>query len=100
MKPNSAIAGKALAFQKFVKDFGALMSLFQESAHDFLIRLDDLLLKKMNLNRKEINLLVVERSNARDLKDFVRSDELRLKLTSMGIAVSDTSQGSFWEVMK
>lgn len=100
MKSSAAIVGKANAFQKFVKEFGALMGLFQEPAHDFLIKLDDLLLKKMNLNREEINLLVHERSLARDKKDFAKSDELRSKLSSIGIAVSDTPAGSFWEVIK
>ncbi|WII71659.1 cysteine--tRNA ligase [Bdellovibrio sp. 22V] len=100
MKSNPAVQGKALAFQKFVKKFGALMSLFQEPAHEFLVKLDDMLLKKMNVERAAVNALVAERSQARDAKDFAKSDELRAKLTGMGISVSDTPTGSFWEVTK
>jgi cysteinyl-tRNA synthetase len=33
-------------------------------------------------------------------KDFAKSDLLRAKLTELGISVSDTAQGSFWEVSK
>ncbi len=100
MKTNPAIAGKSLVFQRFVKDFGSLMSLFQEPAQEFLLKLDDLLLKKMNLERAAVEALVLERSKARENKDFAKSDELRAQLTGMGISVSDTVGGSFWEVTK
>lgn len=100
MKANPAIQGKALSLQNFVKKFGAMMSLFQEPAHDFLIKLDDLLLKKMNIERKHVDALVAERAQARAAKDFAKSDELRGELTALGISVSDTPEGSFWEVTK
>ncbi|MGZ3775638.1 MAG: cysteine--tRNA ligase [Pseudobdellovibrionaceae bacterium] len=100
MKANPAVEGKALVFQKFVKKFGSLMSLFQESASEFLIKLDDMLLKKMNLERCQIDVLVAERAAAREAKDFAKSDEVRAKLTAMSISVSDTATGSFWEVSK
>lgn len=100
MKTNPAVAGKSLVFQKFVKEFGSLMSLFQEPAQEFLLKLDDLLLKKMNLERTAVEALVLERSKARENKDFAKSDELRAQLTGMGISVSDTVGGSFWEVTK
>lgn len=100
MKVNPAIQGKALAFHQFVKKVGALMSLFQEPAQEFLTQLDDLLLKKMNVERSRVDALVTERSQARAAKDFPRSDELRAELTALGISVSDTPEGSFWEVTK
>ena len=100
MKANPAVSGKALAFLNLVKNFGALLSLFQESPAQFLTSLDDLLLKKMKIERTAVNQLVQERSAARLNKDFAKSDELRKKLTEMGIAVSDLPEGSFWEVTK
>ncbi len=100
MKTNPAIQGKSVAFINFVHKFGALMSMFQESAHDFLTKLDDLLLKKMNIERSAVDIIVNERTQARLGKDFAKSDELRNKLNTMGIAVSDTTEGSFWEVAK
>lgn len=100
LKANPAILGKALAFKNFVREFGSLMSLFQEPAQEFLIQLDDLLLKKMNLERAQVDTLVQERSRVREAKDFAKSDELRNQLTTMGISVSDTPAGSYWEVAK
>ncbi len=76
------------------------MALFQEPAAKFLRTLDDMLLEQKQLNRNEIDALVTERNAARAAKDFAKSDELRSKLVTMGIAVSDTSEGTSWEVQK
>lgn len=99
-KKTPQISNKAFTFLNFIKRFGALAALFQERARVFLIALDDMLLKSMNLERESINKLVQERFKAREQKDFKKSDELRDQLLKMGIAVMDTAQGSFWEVAK
>lgn len=100
LKVNPTLQGKAFSFYSFVRKFGGLMSLFQEPAHEFLVKLDDMLLKKAGLLRADIDALVKERSQAREAKDFPKSDELRKKLTELGISVSDMADGSFWEVVK
>ncbi|QLY24101.1 cysteine--tRNA ligase [Bdellovibrio sp. KM01] len=100
MKANPATQGKALAFSQFIKKMGAVLALFQEPAHDFLIKLDNMLLDKANIKRADVDALVAERSLARANKDFAKSDELRNKLVAMNISVSDTPEGSFWEVTK
>jgi cysteinyl-tRNA synthetase len=100
MKVSPEQAGKAVQFTDFIKKFGGLMSLFQESPAEFLVALDDKLLGKMNRQRGEIDQLVNERAQVREVKDFAKADELRKKLTDMGILVSDLPSGSFWEVAK
>ncbi len=100
MKVNPAIQGKALAFTQFIKKMGAVLAMFQEPAHDFLIKLDNMLLDKANIKRADVDAVVAERSAARANKDFAKSDELRNKLVAMNISVSDTPEGSFWEVTK
>ncbi|PIS10789.1 MAG: cysteine--tRNA ligase [Bdellovibrio sp. CG10_big_fil_rev_8_21_14_0_10_47_8] len=100
VKPSPAVSGKALALRNFVVKFGQLMSLFQEPAREFLITLDDILLNKKKLVRADIDQLVAARAQVRAAKDFKKSDELRDQLTAMGIAVSDTPEGSEWEVAK
>ncbi len=100
MKSNAAVQSKALLFLKFVRKFGGVMSLFQEPAQEFLTKLDDLLLKKLQLERTDIDALVEDRAKARSAKDFAKSDELRKKLNELNIAVSDLAEGSFWEVAK
>lgn len=100
IKANPAVLGKAQAFIDFVHRFGKTMAMFQEPADGFLLKLDNMLLEKMKIQRADVDAVVAERSEARANKDFAKSDELRKKLTDMGISVSDTPEGSFWEVTK
>jgi cysteinyl-tRNA synthetase len=93
-------AAVAKAFLQWTGWLGNLMSLFAENPADFLRFLDDMLLKQKKLERASIDALVQERAQARQNKDFSRSDELRKQLTEMGIAVQDGPQGSEWEVQK
>ena len=90
----------ALSFSNWLKELGGLMSLFQKPATQFLIDMDDLLLKKKNINRSDVDAIVEQRKQARNNKDFAKSDELRKKLDEMGISVMDFPGGSFWEVGK
>jgi cysteinyl-tRNA synthetase len=45
---------------------------------------------------EEIQRLVDERTAARAARDFARADELRDRLTEMGIVVEDTPHGAVW----
>lgn len=90
----------AKAFLMWTQRFGNLMSLFAEPPASFLRFLDDMLLKRKNVERSAVDQLVKARSEARATKDFAKADELRKQLTEMGIMVQDTPQGSEWEVAK
>jgi len=90
----------AVKFRDWLRSWGETMSLFQEEPAEFLLFLDDMLLKKKNLDRSQIDQKVQERSQARLAKDFKKADELRVELTALGIAVQDTPTGSEWEVAK
>lgn len=99
-KVSPAIYSKAAQFRDFVLRFGGFMSLFQQPASKFLVELDDLLIEAKNLKRSDIDALVQQRTRARQSKNFAESDRLRDQLTAMGISVSDTPAGTFWEVTK
>jgi cysteinyl-tRNA synthetase len=100
LKVNPTLAAKSREFVSFVHEVGKLMAIFQENAAAFQVELDDLLLKKLNLERATVEALVQERVQARSGKDFKKSDELRDKLVAMGIAIYDSAQGTEWEVQK
>lgn len=100
MKLNGKQKGAVEIYRSFIQRFGFLLSLFQLEPQKFLMELDDRLLVKKNLKREDINQLVMARQKIRDAKDFKKADELRGELSSMGIQVADTPQGSFWEVQK
>jgi cysteinyl-tRNA synthetase len=90
----------AKKFTNWIKEQGELMSLLQLEPDEFLKELDDLLLTRKGLKREEVEALVQKRISARVNKDFKTSDEMRDQLAKIGIAVSDTPQGTFWEVQK
>jgi cysteinyl-tRNA synthetase len=99
-KPTGPIVALSRIFFDWTREIGSIMSLFQKPAKQFLIELDDLLLKKKDLARSKVDQLVAARSEARAAKDFAKSDELRKELADLGISVMDLPQGSFWEVTK
>jgi cysteinyl-tRNA synthetase len=100
MKITPQLKWRAQELRNFILETGVLMALFQEPPREYLRLLDDMLLQEMGVSRSEIDKLVGERSEARQSKDFKRSDELRAQLTSKGIAVSDSAEGTMWEVQK
>ena len=100
MKLTPQVISQCEQFLMFMKKFGSALSLLQEPPQNFLTELDNKLLAKLGHQRSAIEDLVGERSKARDARDFGKADELRKKLTDMSINVSDTTTGSFWEVMK
>ena len=49
-----------------------------------------------NLNSEFIENLINERNEARLSKDFNKADEIRNKLSDMGIEIEDTPNGTIW----
>jgi len=49
--------------------------------------------------KSQIEALVSQRTEAKKVKDFATSDEIRGKLTEMGITIMDTPEGTVWEKM-
>ena len=47
--------------------------------------------------KEKIKTLLEERSEAKKSKDFTRSDAIRDELTSLGISIMDTAEGTLWE---
>lgn len=47
--------------------------------------------------KKNIEAMLNERSEAKKAKDFARSDAIRDTLTTMGISIMDTAEGTLWE---
>jgi cysteinyl-tRNA synthetase len=100
MKTNPAILEKCVQLKLFFNNLSKLTSLFGENASSFLKFLDDKLIQIYNIDLKQVEKLIGERKQARADKNFVLSDQLRDQLNQMKIAVSDTADGTHYEVMK
>ena len=77
---------------------------FVEKTRDLFIKLEDVLgienRKKTDdsLDEDLINKLIEERKEAKKAKDFEKADEIRDKLSEMGILIKDTREGTKWEL--
>ncbi len=77
---------------------------FVEKTRDLFIKLEDVLgienRKKTDdsLDEDLINKLIEERKEAKKAKDFKKADEIRDKLSEMGILIKDTREGTKWEL--
>ena len=93
---------KAIAevYLSWIKDKGSILALFQESPSEYLVMLDDMLLRQKNISRADVDRLIAERAKVREEKNYARSDEIRDELVAMGIQVMDGADGSTWEVEK
>lgn len=99
-KPNAEGLANANAFLGWIRGTGKLFSLYQEPATQFLSTLDEMLLKQKGLERSLIDEKVRQRWAAKQSKDFATSDKLRDELSGLGISISDTAEGTRWEVTK
>ncbi len=99
-RPPPEAIGIAEAYYHFVVHQGKVMALFGESPGDFLLQLDDLLLRQKGALRQDIQDLVDRRSSARAAKDFKTADELRVELVKLGIQLQDRGDRTHWEVDK
>jgi len=54
--------------------------------------------RKLLLDADEIDRLLSEREQARDMRDFAAADEIRSMLERLGIEVRDTPEGTTWKV--
>ncbi|MFR4763755.1 MAG: cysteine--tRNA ligase, partial [Anaerococcus obesiensis] len=77
---------------------------FVEKTRDLFIKLEDVLgienRKKTDdsIDEDLINKLIEERKEAKKAKDFAKADEIRDKLSEMGILIKDTREGTKWEL--
>ena len=111
----------ALCYQKEIISTGAYEKILEavnnnlNSAEAFAIidnsdlsledwkKIDELFGLNLVANSKDIDdetrALIEERAYARAIKDYAKSDEIRDKLASKGIAIRDTAEGAIWEYL-
>jgi len=88
-KITSDKAATAQLFIQWLKNYGAMLALFEQNPASIISRLDDILLKKRNVSRDQVEALMQKRKDARAQKDFAASDLIRDELSILGIEVYD-----------
>ncbi len=91
---------RAVAFLAWMKKYGALLALFQESSAEFLKKLDQILIREKNIDVSKVESLIAARADARKNKDFTQADQIRVELTTLEIEISDTPTGTTWTIKK
>lgn len=91
---------RAKAFREWMAGYGQITALFNEPAASFLQILDEMLIRQKGIDKNQVEALLVERKEARDAKDWAKSDEIRDQLLEMGVAIQDSPSGTSWEVAK
>lgn len=74
------------------------LGILQEEPKVFFEKALEMLMKEKSLTRGDIENLVEERKNARLAKDYAKADEIRNKLTELGIELEDTPFGTKYRV--
>ena len=78
-----------------VKEISAVRELIIELGGVFGLKLSQAAHSEA-LDESAVKKLVDDRNKARQDKDFKKSDEIRIKLTGMGIILEDTKDGTVW----
>ena len=73
-----------------------VLGLSSENYGEVLAGMKTCALRRCNRTAEDVERLIEERKEARANKDFEKSDKIREDLTSDGIALLDTPQGTEW----
>jgi len=100
-KLSPALKEISFIMLEFFESLSETFALFQtKNFEGFLKKLDQVLLKKMNLEASKVEDLILKRSEAKAAKDYKAADQHRDELVAMMISIKDSPEGTSWEVNK
>ncbi len=83
-----------------IKKLAGIMGILQEDATEYLAARKAEMLAKTDISEAEILTYIEQRNQARDDKDWARSDEIRDSLLNKGIELKDGPDGTGWSVKR
>ncbi len=83
-----------------LKKLASIMGLLSEDAQSYLKKKKEKLLAGLDIDESEIESLIRERLEARQAKDWARSDSIRDQLLENNIVLKDGPDGTSWDVKK
>lgn len=88
-KRNINQKGQAQAYISWMKKYGDMMALFNETPKSILARIDEILIEMREIDIEKVKTLIKERNEAREAKDWAKADELRAEIEAMGVELFD-----------
>jgi len=76
-------------------ELGGVLGLLQDNPNDFL---KEAAVNKLSVDEEEINILVAERFQARKDHQWLKADEIRIKLSSKGVTLEDGVEKTTWRM--
>ncbi len=97
---RAAEAGRDLLLDFLARSeqWNARLGFFGRQPEAFLADLRRIRATRKNIDIPRVEALLQERQEARDNKDFARSDALRQALLDLGVSVRDTPEGQNWDL--
>lgn len=81
-----------------IKKLTATMGLLQQDAFQYIKDKQQKVLEQLDIDISAINVLIDERNQARNDKNWAKADEIRDKLLDMQIEIKDDAEGTSWQV--
>ena len=83
---------------KNVKEVYGIIGLFEQDPEKFLSEMKSKYLLKLDINVDFVNNKIMERAEAKKIKDFETADLIRTELDNKGIILMDTIEGTKWDI--
>ena len=74
------------------------MGLLQQDAIQYIEAKQQKVLQQLDIDISAINVLIEERTQARNDKNWKKADEIRDTLLDMKIEIKDDAEGTSWQV--
>jgi cysteinyl-tRNA synthetase len=85
-------------FRDGIREITTWLGLLQAAPSDYRARTRDCRVRRRGVSILDIEAKVSEREQARQSRDFARSDAIRDELTAWGVVVRDSPNGATWTI--
>jgi cysteinyl-tRNA synthetase len=83
-------------FIEAIKEAGTVLGVMQKDSRLMLEEIKETQLARYGIEKKVIEDIIGKRKEHRKTKDFAKADEMRDKLSALGISIQDTPEGTEW----
>lgn len=98
-KGNVQIVANTLAKAlEAIKSVYKILGFFEQELDEFINKMREKYLNKLNINTNEIEEQINKRAEAKKNKDYETADAIRAELDKKGILLNDTKEGTTWDI--